>query len=125
MSFTVADSGIGLTADHMGRLFRPFSQADTSISRKYGGTGLGLALVWRFCKLMGGEVSVESELGKGARFTVVLPANVVDRPKRFSPGCVTALPAAYQRLPASTRHVAALPDHERARELDHRRCRAD
>ena len=88
VSFVVVDSGIGLTADHMGRLFRPFSQADTSISRKYGGTGLGLALVWRFCNLMGGKVSVESELGKGARFSVVLPATVVNRPEEV------AMPAA-------------------------------
>jgi two-component system, sensor histidine kinase and response regulator len=57
------------------------TQADTSIARKYGGTGLGLALVWRFCELMGGSVEVESTLGEGARFTVHLPAQVVDRPE--------------------------------------------
>jgi two-component system, sensor histidine kinase and response regulator len=78
LRFVISDSGIGLTREQQARLFRPFSQADTSISRKYGGTGLGLALVWRFCKLMGGEVSVESELGCGAVFTVTLPATSVE-----------------------------------------------
>jgi two-component system, sensor histidine kinase and response regulator len=83
--FDVTDTGIGLTAEQKARLFRPFSQADSSISRKYGGTGLGLALVWRFCRLMGGDVSVESELGRGAAFTVILPATVVDRPEVAQP----------------------------------------
>jgi two-component system sensor histidine kinase/response regulator len=78
----VSDTGIGLTDEQKARLFRPFTQADTSIARKYGGTGLGLALVWRFCRLMGGSVDVESTLGEGARFTVLLPADVVDRPEQ-------------------------------------------
>ena len=73
----VIDSGIGLTDEQQRRLFRPFAQGDTTISRKYGGTGLGLALVWRFCQLMGGEVTVQSALGKGAIFTVRLPVTVV------------------------------------------------
>src|SRR5688572_4644878 len=86
--FVVADTGIGLTKEQQERLFRPFIQADMSITRKYGGTGLGLALVWRFCELMGGEVSVDSEPGEGARFMVRLPAligeelNEGDRPAR-------------------------------------------
>jgi len=63
-------------------LFQPFSQADTSIARRYGGTGLGLALVRRFCQLMGGEVAVESATGGGTRFIVHLPATVIDRPER-------------------------------------------
>ena len=79
VEFTVADSGIGLSDEQMSRLFRPFSQADSSISRKYGGTGLGLALVWRFCRLMAGEVSVRSEVGKGACFTVRIPTVVPPR----------------------------------------------
>ena len=54
VEFVVTDTGIGLTDEQQERLFRPFAQADTSIARKYGGTGLGLALVWRFCQLMGG-----------------------------------------------------------------------
>ncbi len=88
IEFTVSDTGIGLTPEQTARLFRPFAQADSSISRKYGGTGLGLALVWRFCQLMGGEVSVESPESGGARFIVSLPAKVVDLPDR------AAVPAA-------------------------------
>jgi two-component system sensor histidine kinase/response regulator len=76
IEFIVNDDGIGLTEEQQRRLFRPFAQGDTSISRKYGGTGLGLALVWRFCQLMGGEVSVASAPQKGATFTVRLPATV-------------------------------------------------
>jgi two-component system, sensor histidine kinase and response regulator len=76
VQFTVSDTGIGLTDDQQSRLFRPFVQADMSIARKYGGTGLGLALVWRFCRLMGGDVRVESEIGQGARFIVRLPVEV-------------------------------------------------
>jgi two-component system, sensor histidine kinase and response regulator len=77
MEFVVSDDGIGLAEEQQRRLFRPFAQGDTSISRKYGGTGLGLALVWRFCQLMGGEVTVQSALGEGATFTVRLPVKVV------------------------------------------------
>jgi signal transduction histidine kinase len=77
IEFTVSDDGIGLTEAQQQRLFRPFAQGDTSISRKYGGTGLGLALVWRFCQLMGGEVTVHSVPGQGAKFTVQLPVTVI------------------------------------------------
>ena len=77
IEFAVTDDGIGLAEEQQRRLFRPFAQGDTSISRKYGGTGLGLALVWRFCQLMGGEVTIQSALGQGATFTVRLPVTVV------------------------------------------------
>ena len=76
LQFVVADTGIGLTSEHQARLFRPFAQGDASIARKYGGTGLGLALIWRFCRLMGGDVTLDSSPGAGARFTVWLPATV-------------------------------------------------
>jgi signal transduction histidine kinase len=82
IQFTVMDTGIGLTTEHKARLFQPFSQADSSTARKYGGTGLGLALVWRFCQLMGGEVSVDTPLEGGARFVVHLPVTVMDHPER-------------------------------------------
>jgi two-component system sensor histidine kinase/response regulator len=77
IEFVVTDNGIGLSEEQQRRLFRPFAQGDTSISRKYGGTGLGLALVWRFCQLMGGDVSVRSAPQNGATFTVRLPSIVV------------------------------------------------
>jgi signal transduction histidine kinase len=73
--FGVADTGIGIDASQMHRLFMPFSQIDDSLNRKYGGTGLGLALSRRICQLLGGDISVESRLGAGAVFTVRLPMN--------------------------------------------------
>jgi signal transduction histidine kinase len=69
----VGDTGIGMTPQQMGKLFQEFSQADASTTRKYGGTGLGLAISKRFCQMMGGDITVASELGKGSVFTVRLP----------------------------------------------------
>jgi signal transduction histidine kinase len=76
VSVAVGDTGIGMSADQVGRLFQEFSQAEASTSRSYGGTGLGLALSRRFCRLMGGDVTVESALGRGSTFTIRLPAVV-------------------------------------------------
>jgi signal transduction histidine kinase len=69
----VVDTGIGIAPDQMPNLFEKFTVADDSSTSKYGGTGLGLALSQRLCKLMGGEVSVESEFGKGSCFTIRMP----------------------------------------------------
>ena len=69
----VIDSGIGIAADQITHLFEKFTVADDSSTSKYGGTGLGLALSQKLCKLMGGEISVESEIGKGSRFTIRMP----------------------------------------------------
>jgi signal transduction histidine kinase/ActR/RegA family two-component response regulator len=72
----VMDSGIGITREAMECIFEPFQQADASTTRKYGGTGLGLALCRRFCEMMGGYIRVKSEVGKGAIFTIWLPQTV-------------------------------------------------
>ncbi len=74
--FQVADTGIGMTAEQMGRLFEAFAQAEASTASRYGGTGLGLAITRRLCQLMGGDVAVASEAGQGSTFTIRLPAEV-------------------------------------------------
>ncbi|MEN5163797.1 hybrid sensor histidine kinase/response regulator [Achromobacter kerstersii] len=70
---TVEDTGIGMSAEQLSRLFRAFSQADPTINRRFGGTGLGLALCSRLAQAMGGALSVQSEAGRGSRFTLRLP----------------------------------------------------
>ncbi len=76
--FRVSDTGIGLGPEQIVRLFQSFTQADASTTRKFGGTGLGLALTRRFCQMMGGDVTVHSVPGAGSAFTIKLPATVVE-----------------------------------------------
>jgi signal transduction histidine kinase len=76
--FRVSDTGIGMTYDQIGKLFRPFTQADNSTTRKYGGTGLGLTITKRFCQMMGGDVTIESAPESGSVFSIVLPTSVTD-----------------------------------------------
>jgi adenylate cyclase len=76
ITIAVADSGIGMTPEQMGKLFQEFSQADSSTTRQYGGTGLGLAISKRFCQMMGGDIVVESMPGRGSTFTVRLPTSI-------------------------------------------------
>lgn len=74
VQFEVADTGIGMTSEQLDGLFQAFSQARSSISRDYGGTGLGLAITRHFCRLLGGDVTVESTPAQGSTFTMTLPA---------------------------------------------------
>jgi PAS domain S-box-containing protein len=74
----VQDTGIGMTAEQMQNLFCAFTQADASTTRKYGGTGLGLTITRKLCQMMGGDVTVESEWGKGSTFTIWLPDHLAE-----------------------------------------------
>jgi signal transduction histidine kinase len=76
--FRIKDTGIGMSMDEQRQLFKEFTQVDASSTRKYGGTGLGLALSRRLCQLMGGNITVVSALGQGSTFTVRIPADVAN-----------------------------------------------
>jgi signal transduction histidine kinase/DNA-binding response OmpR family regulator len=91
ITFAVSDTGIGLTPEQIGRLFQEFSQAEASTTRRYGGTGLGLALSRRLCQMMGGEITVTSAPDEGSTFTIRLPAVVSET--KSEPAPPTAGPA--------------------------------
>jgi signal transduction histidine kinase len=73
VEFAVSDTGIGIAQEHLSTLFADFVQLDTRIQKRLRGTGLGLSLARKFAELLGGRVSVESQLGKGSRFSVLIP----------------------------------------------------
>ena len=76
IEMAVADSGIGMTPEQQAKLFEEFTQADVTTAQRFGGTGLGLAITRKLARIMGGDVIVTSELGKGSVFTVRLPSDV-------------------------------------------------
>jgi PAS domain S-box-containing protein len=92
IAFRVADTGIGMTQEQMGKLFQAFAQADSSTTRKFGGTGLGLAITRHFARMLGGDVTVESEAGKGSVFTLTLPvaASAAPEPEETAPKRATS-----------------------------------
>ena len=79
LRFDVIDTGVGISADQQARLFQPFSQADDSTTRRFGGSGLGLAISQRLARMLGGDITVQSQPGKGSRFCVVIDPGVVDQ----------------------------------------------
>jgi signal transduction histidine kinase/CheY-like chemotaxis protein len=111
--FRVRDTGIGMTPEQVDRLFEAFSQADAATTRKYGGTGLGLALSRRLCRMMGGDVTVESEAGRGSTFTIQLPAQVTEAPEE-EPAKPATAPG---REPTGIGTVLVIDDEAAVRDL--------
>jgi hypothetical protein len=86
ITLRVSDQGIGMTPEQLRKLFQPFTQADSSTSRRYGGTGLGLTITHRFAEMMGGSVTVDSQFGYGSTFMIRLPAYVITNPSQRPKG---------------------------------------
>ena len=121
LSFAVSDTGIGIAADKIEHVFEEFTQADDSTTRDYGGTGLGLAISRRFCKLLGGDLSIHSELGEGSTFTIHLPATLPGTaPQHPAAGTTpakteTELESLHQARPGST--ILVIDDDPEACEI--------
>ncbi len=120
--FQVSDTGIGLSAEQIVRLFQPFTQADASTTRRFGGTGLGLALTRRFCQMMSGDVTVHSVAGEGSIFTIKLPATLSDpvietEPLEGVPRVTFILGSPEEPLPAASTCVLVIDDDPLQRDL--------
>ncbi len=115
----VSDTGIGMSPAQCARLFEPFVQADASTTRKFGGTGLGLAISRRFCQMLGGDIDVESEEGKGSSFTVRLPLHA--RGSHAPPPAESASALSAPELPVSPRDeramILVIDDDRNARDI--------
>jgi PAS domain S-box-containing protein len=114
LEISVRDSGIGIAADDLGRLFTPFTQIDGGLARKFEGTGLGLALVKLLVELHGGTVAVESGVAEGSCFTVWLPVRPL-RARSFTPASVPAIPDA--TVPVAARTALVVDDDYKSAEL--------
>ena len=120
LRFTVSDTGIGIPQDKIDHVFEEFSQADESTTRDYGGTGLGLAISRRFCRMLGGDLTVKSRPGEGSTFTVLLP---VVLPDAGLPEPGTSVTAEAGTLPGATAQtgpgttVLVIDDDPDAREI--------
>jgi len=113
---SVSDTGIGMTEEQLGRLFEAFSQAEATTAKKYGGTGLGLAISRRFCRMMGGDVTVTSIPGEGSTFTMKIPSKVVD--PRAKPKVEIPKPdIRHEALESSVATVLIVDDDPVARDL--------
>ncbi|WP_343893313.1 ATP-binding protein [Craurococcus roseus] len=115
LEFRVSDTGIGMTEEHLGRLFRRFTQADSSTTRRFGGTGLGLSITKAFCTMLGGDIAVESSPGRGTAFTIRLPADLRDLEAPAEEAAVAEGTAPEEEGPAGT--VLVVDDDVAARDL--------
>lgn len=114
IKFRVNDSGIGLSESQIETLFDAFSQADMSTTRRYGGTGLGLTISQKFCRLMGGEITVESELGRGSRFTISLPVIIKEQDAGDAAEITTArMNDAHKKIRAQKTHSRDIQNDRR------------
>ena len=116
VTITVQDTGIGMTEEQIGKLFQEFTQADSSTTRKYGGTGLGLAISRRLCRLMGGDIDVQSVAGIGSTFTVTLPAAGGQMGTRAMPSAPEH-PSAHTWPLGQGRRALVIDDEETARDI--------
>jgi PAS domain S-box-containing protein len=116
LTFRVADTGIGMTPEHVAKLFQPFSQVDPSATRRFGGTGLALAITRHFCEAMGGTIGVKSKPGVGSTFTIQLPA-LVGEGKEARPNKAEPRPAPAFGFPHSRGDtILVIEDNASARE---------
>ncbi|MBC7820223.1 MAG: response regulator, partial [Planctomycetaceae bacterium] len=121
LRFVVVDTGIGLAREEIDKLFSPFTQVDGSTTRKYGGTGLGLSISRRLARMLGGDVSVESELGQGSRFAVVIEtgslagATLIDNPQESVSRDESPRGQEFDEVPLTCRILLAedSPDNQR------------
>jgi signal transduction histidine kinase/DNA-binding response OmpR family regulator len=126
VSFSVADTGIGMSEEQLGRLFRAFTQADASTTRKYGGTGLGLAITRHFCQMMNGAITVTSRLEEGTTFTIRLPPFVAAGADLSNPAGDAAAPEAdVPSSPACTSTILVIDDDPATRDLLRRHLTTD